>query len=93
MNRRTILLAAVAAATSRAAIAQTQQMAAPAGASGRLGNVEQTYANQTAMVGGASLQMADLALRKARHNRVREFARFEHDEQTTAAEVLKSMES
>ena len=92
MNRRAILLAAAAAATSRAAVAQTEQMPAPSGASGRLGNVEQTYANQTAMVGGASLQMADLALRKARHNRVREFARFEHDEQATAAEVLKSMD-
>jgi putative membrane protein len=92
MNRRTILLAAAAAATSRTAIAQTNQMPAPSGASGQLGNAAQTYANQTAMVGGASLQMADLALRKARHNRVREFAGFEHDEQVTAAEVLKSMD-
>jgi putative membrane protein len=95
MNRRTILLAAAAAATSRAAVAQTIEVPAPvqSGKSPQMGGAEQTYASQTAMIGGASLQMADLALRKARHARVREFARFEHDEQTTASEVLKSMDS
>jgi putative membrane protein len=97
MNRRTILLAAAAAATSRAAIAQPNQGPAPtpvqSGASPQMSDAEQTYATQTAMIGGASLQMADLALRKARHARVREFARFEHDEQTTVSDVLKSMDS
>jgi putative membrane protein len=94
MNRRTILLAAAAAATSRAAIAQPNQGPAPkSGASPQMSDAEQTYASQTAMIGGASLQMADLALRKARHARVREFARFEHDEQTTVSDVLKSMDS
>jgi putative membrane protein len=94
MNRRTILLAAAAAATSRAAIAQPNQ-AAPvqSSASSEMSDAEQTYANQTAMIGGASLQMADLALRKARHAPVREFARFEHDEQTAASDVLKSLDS
>jgi putative membrane protein len=91
MNRRTILLAAAAAATSRAAIAQTNQVPAPvpvqSGTSPQMGDAEQTYASKTAAIGGASLQMADLALSKARH------ARFEHDEQTTASDVLKSMDS
>jgi putative membrane protein len=45
------------------------------------------------MLGGASLQMADIAMQKARHPRVREFAKFEHDEQTVVAAVLKSMDS
>jgi len=57
-----------------------------------LGQAEQTHDNQTAMYGGASLQMADLALQKARHPRVKEFAKFERAEQTTAAEVLKSLD-
>jgi putative membrane protein len=97
MNRRTILLAAAAAATSHAAIAQPSQGPAPtpvqSGALPQMSGTEQAYASQTAAIGGASLQMADLALRKAHHARVREFARFEHDEQTTASEVLKSMDS
>jgi putative membrane protein len=92
MNRRTILLAAAAAATSHAAIAQPNQ-AAPvqSSASSKMSDAEQTYASKTAMVGGASLQMADLALRKARHAPVREFARFERD--TAASDVLKSLDS
>ena len=96
MNRRTILLAAAAAATSHAAIAQPSQGPAPtpiqSGALPQMSGTEQAYASQTAAIGGASLQMADLALRKAYHARVREFARFEHDEQTTASEVLKSID-
>lgn len=35
--------------------------------------------------------MSNIAIEKARHPRVREFAHFEHAEQTTAAQVLKSM--
>jgi putative membrane protein len=98
MDRRTILLAAaVAAASGRAAVAQNNQAppAAPAssGAAQQIGQAESTYANQTAAIGTASLQMADIAVHKARHPRVREFARFERDEQTTAAKVLKSMDA
>jgi putative membrane protein len=97
MNRRTILLAAAATATSGAAIAQPNQGPAPvpvqSGTSPQMGDTEQTYASKTAAIGGASLQMADLALSKARHAQVREFARFEHDEQTTASDVLKSIDS
>jgi putative membrane protein len=44
------------------------------------------------LLGGASLQMADIALQKARHPRVKEFAKFEHDEQTTVSAILKSMD-
>jgi putative membrane protein len=103
MDRRTMLLAAAAAATSPA-FAQTNPASAtppaaapdspntPSDAPPPLGQAEQVHANQTAMFGGASLQMADIALQKARHPRVREFARFEHDEQTTVGAVLKSMD-
>jgi putative membrane protein len=96
MNRRTMLLAAVAAASPSTVFAQinTAPKAPPAASStpSPLGEAEQTHANQTAMFGGASLQMADIAMQKARHPRVKEFARFEHDEQTTVAAVLKSMD-
>ncbi|MBV9078945.1 MAG: DUF4142 domain-containing protein, partial [Methylobacteriaceae bacterium] len=49
------------------------------------------YATRTAMAGHASLLQADEGLQKARAPRVKEFAQFEHDEQTTIAEILKSM--
>lgn len=103
MNRRTMLLAAAAAASASPAFAQTKPTLTPSNPPGApsnpptvtpspLGQAEQTHANRTAMLGGASLQMADIALQKARHPRVKEFARFEHDEQTTVAAVLKSMD-
>jgi putative membrane protein len=97
MNRRTMLLAAAAAASPSAIFAQTNvtpnaPTPAASSTSSPVGQAEQTHANQTAMFGGASLQMADIAMQKARHPRVKEFARFEHDEQTTVAAVLKSMD-
>lgn len=96
MDRRTILLGGAAAVAASPTFAQAQTApAAPAPAStpsNGVGQPEQTHANQTAMLGDASLQMADIALQKARHPRVKEFARFEHDEQTTVAAVLKSMD-
>jgi putative membrane protein len=96
MNRRIVLLAAAAAVTAGPAFAQTKSAQTPSnsssGASSPLGQAEQTHADQTAMLGGASLQMADIAMQKARHPRVREFARFEHDEQTTVSAILKSMD-
>ena len=99
MNRRTILFAVAATAAAAPTFAQTQPApAAPAsansssGPSNGFGQPEEAHANQTAMFGGASLQMADIALQRAHHPRVKEFARFEHDEQTTVAAVLKSLD-
>lgn len=83
MNRRMILVAAAAAATP--ALAQTSSQS-------QMGDAEKTHAEKTAAIGGASLQMADIAMQKATHSKVREFAKFEHDEQTTVAAVLKSMD-
>lgn len=109
MNRRMILLAAAATASAGPALALTNSTpaapaapaapgaattrATPAGSPSSLGQAEQNHDTQTAMIGGASLQMAQIALQKARHPRVREFAKFEHDEQTTVAAVLKSLDS
>jgi putative membrane protein len=85
MNRRMILLAAAAAATASPALAQTPSQP-------QMGEEEKSHAEKTAAIGGASLQMADLAAQKATHPEVRKFAKLEHDEQTTVAAVLKSMD-
>jgi putative membrane protein len=85
MNRRMILLAAAAAATASPALAQTASQS-------QVGDAEKTHAEKTAAIGGASLQMANIAMQKATHPKVREFAKFEHDEQTTVTAVLKSMD-
>ncbi|MGA0593619.1 hypothetical protein [Enterovirga sp. CN4-39] len=39
-----------------------------------------------------ALQTSNIALQKASNAKVQEFAQFEHDEQTTIAESLKSMD-
>ena len=93
MNRRMMLVAAAAVATTGPAFAQNSSAAPPpaSGPAPQLSQAEQDYINNTAKIGTASLQMSDIALQKARHPRVKEFARFEHDEQTTMGDVLKSM--
>jgi putative membrane protein len=88
MNRRLILLAAAATAAVGPALAQTN----PTNAMSAMSEAEKTHAMKTAMIGHASLLMAGIALDKARNAKVKEFAKFEHDEQTTVAEVLKSMD-
>jgi putative membrane protein len=80
MNRRMILLAATATAAAGPALAQTP----------RSGEAETTHANKTAQIGGASLTIANLALDKASSPKVKEFAQFEHNEQTLAASILDS---
>jgi putative membrane protein len=94
MNRRIMLLAAAATATVGPAFAQTNPMTNPQTGStaANMGDAEKTHAEKTAMIGTASLQMADIALEKAHRPKVKEFAQFEHDEQTTVAAVLKSMD-
>lgn len=82
MNRRMILLAAAATAAAGPALAQTP----------RSGEAETTHANKTAQIGGASLMMANIALDKASSAKVKEFAQFEHNEQTLAGAILKSMD-
>ena len=101
MNRRIMLLAAAATAAAGPAFAQTNPAMKmpmnpapnpqPGSAATGMSEAEKTHAEKTARIGGASLQMADIALEKARRPKVREFAQFEHDEQTTVGAILKSM--
>jgi polygalacturonase len=57
-----------------------------------LWDAEKTHAEKTATIGTASLTMANLALEKAHGEKVKEFAKFERDEQTTVAAILKTMD-
>ena len=59
MHRRTLLLSAAATAMAGQAFAQTNTTSEP-----ELTEAEKNHANKTAMVGNASLQIADLARRK-----------------------------
>jgi putative membrane protein len=61
------------------------------GAQGQMGQAEQQWMQQTMMVGSVALQTSEIALQKAQDKHVKQFAQFERDEQTTIAEVLRSM--
>jgi putative membrane protein len=61
------------------------------GGPGQMGQAEQQWMNQTMMVGSVALQTSEIALQKADDEDVKQFAQFERDEQTTMAEVLRSM--
>jgi putative membrane protein len=61
------------------------------GAQGQMGQAEQQWMQQTMMVGSVALQTSEIALQKAQDEDVKQFAQFERDEQTTIAEVLRSM--
>lgn len=85
MDRRLMLMSAAALGVAGPALAQ-------ATASGAMGKPETDHAMQTAMAGTASLMMADIGMQKATNAKVKEFAKFEHDEQTTISEILKAMD-
>lgn len=103
MDRRVLIMSLAAAGVAGPAFAQaTAPMsgsagmpaagsAAPAGGMAPMSQAEMDYGMKTAMAGTAALMMADIGLEKATNARVKEFAKFEHDEQTTVAEILKSM--
>jgi putative membrane protein len=61
------------------------------GAQGQMGQAEQQWMQPTMMVGSVALQTSEIALQKAQDEDVKQFAQFERDEQTTIAEVLRSM--
>lgn len=88
MDRRSILVSLAAMAAAGPALAQATMPAGP----GPMGPAEMEHARKTAMTGAVALQTSDIALDKARGAKVKEFAKFEHDEQTTVAEILKSMD-
>lgn len=98
MDRRLILAWAAAAVAAGPALAQTGGSAVPMGAGtapaagAKMGNAEVAHAQKTAIAGAATLQTSDVALQKARNAKVKEFAKFERDEQITIAEILKAMD-
>ena len=83
MDRRLMLLGLAAGAS----VAAT---AIPGLAFAKEGHAEMEHGAATAMAGHASLEMARVGLEKASDPKVKEFARFEVDEQETIAEVLKA---
>ena len=104
MDRRALILTVAATAAAAPVLAQTNPAAnmPPSPGANRpsqansappaLSQAAETHAAKTAQFGHASLEMANLARENASDAKVKEFAKFEHDEQTTVAKVLKSME-
>lgn len=56
-----------------------------------MGEAEAKHAADTSTVGGMSLEVSRIALKKAQNPKVKEFAQLEVAEQETIADVLKSM--
>jgi putative membrane protein len=99
---------AAAAATSAFAQTQQPQpiqavpqpTGAPAGSgtggasasTGAMGQAEVQHLQQTLAAGTVALQTSETALQKAQNPKVKQFAQFERDEQTTIAEVLRSIQ-
>jgi len=102
MDRRHLLAGMAGLSFSSPGFAQTSQPQ-PSGPSGRapgagmasgaqaLGQAEQQWLQQTMMVGSVALQTSEIALQKAQDEDVKQFAKFEADEQKGLAEVLRSM--
>ena len=59
---------------------------------GQLGQAEVQHLQQTLATGTVALQTSEIALQKAQNPKVKQFAQFERDEQTTIAEVLRSLQ-
>jgi putative membrane protein len=59
---------------------------------GQMGQAEAQHLQQTLATGTVALQTSEIALQKAQNPRVKQFAQFERDEQTTIAEVLRSLQ-
>src|SRR3712207_607416 len=60
--------------------------------SAQIGQTEIEHLQQTLAGGTVALQTSEIALQKAQNPRVKQFAQFERDEQTTIAEVLRSIQ-
>jgi putative membrane protein len=59
---------------------------------GPMGQAEVQHLEQTLATGTVALQTSEIALQKAQNPKVKQFAQFERDEQTTIAEVLRSIQ-
>jgi len=80
------------AATPTPGAAPTTAAAAPAEVMG-LGDAEKQHVTQTMTVGTLSLEMSKIAVAKAQHPKVKEFANFEVAEQETVGDVLKAIKA
>jgi putative membrane protein len=98
MDRR-VVLAALAAVAAGPALAQTSGASPTAGATttgsarsgSTMGQADMQHLQQTMMLGMVALETSRIALEKARNDDLKQFARFETDEQTTLSEVIRSM--
>jgi putative membrane protein len=56
-----------------------------------MGQADMQHLQQTMMLGMVALETSRIALEKARNDDLKQFAKFEADEQTTLSEVIRSM--
>jgi putative membrane protein len=99
MDRRNALasLSGVAAASlllgvsGRPALAQPSAMAATGTPTDAATGPDIKYRMHTMLVGTLSKKLSTLALQRATHPNVKQFAQFEVDEQTTIAQVLSNL--
>jgi len=98
MNRRRALTAVATVIAMPAFAFSAFAQNAPSSVSEKTGNTaammgeaEAKHAADTSTVGLMSLETSRIALKKAQHPKVKEFAQFEVAEQETIADVLKSM--
>lgn len=91
MDRRTFASTMLMGAIGGAAVpALAQDRYAPSGAM-PMGPTERRHAMDTLMVGNVALQTSQIALNRALRPQVREFARFEAEEQTGIAQIIGEM--
>jgi putative membrane protein len=98
MDRR-VVLAALAAVAASPAIAQTSGVSPNAGGTttgsarsgGAMSQADMQHMQQTMVLGMVALETSKVALEKARNEDLKQFAKFETDEQTTLSEVMRSM--
>jgi len=90
MDRRHVLLGLAGMTLTSAAFAQSGASSGPGG-SAAMGQAEQQWMQQTMLVGSVAMKSSELAIQKADDDDVKQFAKFEADEQKGVAEVLRSM--
>jgi putative membrane protein len=91
MDRRHVLLGLAGMTVTSAAFAQSGASSAGSGGSAAMGQAEQQWMQQTMLVGSVAMKSSELAIQKADDDDVKQFAKFEADEQKGLAEVLRSM--
>jgi predicted outer membrane protein len=77
----------------RTVLAVLATAATPAFGQNAPGGLEQAHIKETITVGSLSLALSRLAVQRARHPKLTEFARFEVAEQETVADVLKGLQN